>query len=56
MLGKIDVKKKSRQQITKCLDNVTKSLYLNLKKFWEIVKRSPASYCIRCSKKSDMTD
>ena len=38
MLGKIDGKRRRRQQKMRCLDSITNSMYMNRSKLWETVK------------------
>ena len=42
MLGKIEGKRRSRQQRLRWLDSITDSMDINLSKVWEIVKEREA--------------
>ena len=56
MLGKIEGKRRSRQQRMRWLDGSIDSMYMNLSKLWEIVKvREVRFAAIHCIAESDTT-
>ena len=48
MLGKIEGKRRRRQQRMRCLDSITDSMDMNLSKLWEIVEDRGAWHAIVC--------
>ena len=56
MLGKIEGKRRRRQQRLRWLDGITNSVDMSLSKLWEMVKDSLECYSLWGHKESDTTE
>ena len=48
MLGKIEGRRKRGQQRMRCLEGITDSMDMSLRKFWEMVKNREARHATVC--------